>query len=178
MTAEKSSTSKTPHRTAARLTAHSSPGAGGHPNARPSRFTAFAQHTAHLVGRPGTFILAAAIIAVCALTGPLFGYSDTWQLVINTGTTIVTFLMVFLIQHTQNRDALAFQIKLDEMIIAMEGAENRMAGAEDLCNADLEALHDAYRKRASEALETLEKRRGTRRQPARGSQRPDRDSKS
>ena len=81
---------------------------------------------------------------------------------INTGTTIVTFLMVFLIQHTQNRDALAFQIKLDELIIAMEGAENRMAGAEDLCNADLEALHDAYRKRASEALETLEKRRGTR----------------
>ncbi len=81
---------------------------------------------------------------------------------INTGTTIVTFLMMFLIQHTQNRDALAFQIKLDEMIIAMEGAENRMAGAEDLCNADLEALHDAYRKRASEALETLEKRRGTR----------------
>ncbi len=155
-------TSKTPHRVAGRLAAHSSPGAGGYLHARPSRFTAFALHTAHLAGRPGTFILATAIIFVWAVTGPLFGYSDTWQLVINTGMTIVTFLMVFLIQHTQNRDSLAFQIKLDELIIAMEGAENRMAGAEDLCDADLEALHDAYRKRASEALETLEKRRGVR----------------
>ena len=140
--------------------------------------TRFANSVSRAAGRPLTFVICCGSIVLWAATGPLFGFSDTWQLAVNTSTTIITFLMVFLIQHTQNRDALAFQIKLDEMIIAMEGAENRMAGAEDLCNADLEALHDAYRKRASEALETLEKRRGTRRQPARGSQRPDRDSKS
>ena len=85
------------------------------------------------------------------MTGPLFGYSDTWQLVINTGTTIVTFLMVFLIQNTQNRDTLALQIKLDELIIAMRGAHNNMAAAEDLSDEDLEALHEAYRKRAEQA---------------------------
>ena len=127
---------------------------------KPSWFTVFAQKTAHLAGRPITFIVATATIVVWGITGPLFGYSDTWQLVINTGTTIVTFLMVFLIQNSQNRDSLAFQIKLDELIIAMKGAEDKMAGAEDLCDADLEALHDSYRKRASAALETLEKRRG------------------
>ena len=109
----------------------------------------FAQKTAHLAGRPVAFILAAATIVVWAVTGPLFGYSDTWQLVINTGTTIVTFLMVFLIQNSQNRDLLAFQIKLDELIIACTARGNEIAGAEDLCDADLEALHDAYRKRAS-----------------------------
>ena len=98
-------------------------------------------------------------IVVWAVTGPMFGYSDTWQLVINTGTTIVTFLMVFLIQNSQNRDALAFQLKLDELIIALEGAENRMAEVEDLCDEDLEALHDDYRKRAEEAQELLQGRR-------------------
>ena len=75
----------------------------------------------------------------------MFGFSDTWQLVINTGTTIVTFLMVFLIQNTQNRDTMAMQIKLDELIIAMHGAHNRVAAAEDMCDEDLEALHQAYR---------------------------------
>ena len=138
-----------------------SPGSAQPRNGRPNWFAVFAQHTAHLAGRPIAFLLATGTIVVWALSGPLFGYSDTWQLVINTGTTIVTFLMVFLIQNTQNRDSLAFQIKLDELIIAMKGAENRMAGAEDLSDADLEALHDAYRKRASKTLETLEKRRGT-----------------
>ena len=130
-----------------------------HKATKQSWFTLFAQKTAHLAGKPVAFLLATATIAVWAVTGPLFGYSDTWQLVINTGTTIVTFLMVFLIQNSQNRDSLAFQIKLDELIIAMKGAEDKMAGAEDLCDADLEALHDSYRKRASAALDTLEKRR-------------------
>lgn len=137
----------------------SSASSNGTNHARPSWFTLFAQHTAQLAGRPATFILAVAIIVVWAVSGPLFGFSDTWQLVINTGTTIVTFLMVFLIQHTQNRDALAFQLKLDELIIALEGAENKLAAAEDLCDEDLEALHEAYRKRAAETHEALTKRR-------------------
>jgi low affinity Fe/Cu permease len=128
-------------------------------NGKAGWFTTFAQKTAHLAGRPGTFMLASATIVVWAVTGPLFNYSDTWQLVINTSTTIVTFLMVFLIQHTQNRDTLALQVKLDELIIAVQGANNHLAGAEDLSDEDLEALHETYRKRATEALETLETRR-------------------
>ena len=142
--------------------AQCSPIAEARHNNKTGWFTAFAHKTAQLAGRPSAFMLAVATILVWAATGPLFGYSDTWQLVINTGTTIVTFLMVFLIQNSQNRDALAFQLKLDELIIAMEGAENRMAGAEDLCDEDLEAMHDQYRKRAAETLDTLEKRLGAR----------------
>jgi low affinity Fe/Cu permease len=130
-------------------------------NGKTGWFTLFAQKTAQIAGRPGAFILATAIIVVWGVTGPLFGYSDTWQLVINTGTTIITFLMVFLIQHTQNRDSLAFQVKLDELIIKLHGAGNELAGAEDLCDEDLEALHEKYRKRAAEAKDTLEKRRAT-----------------
>jgi low affinity Fe/Cu permease len=131
-------------------------------NGKTSWFTSFAQKTAHLAGKPATFMLAAATIVVWATTGPLFGYSDTWQLVINTGTTIVTFLMVFLIQNSQNRDSLAFQVKLDELIIKLHGAGNEIAGAEDLCDEDLEALHKTYRERAAHAHDTLEKRRTTR----------------
>ena len=107
-------------------------------------------------------MLATLVIVVWAVSGPLFGYSDTWQLVINTGTTIVTFLMVFLIQHTQNRDSLAIQVKLDELIIKLHGAGNELAGAEDLCDEDLEALHETYRKRAAQAHDALEKRRAAR----------------
>jgi low affinity Fe/Cu permease len=131
-------------------------------NKTPSLFTVFAQKTAQLAGRPITFMLAVVTIIVWAVTGPMFGYSDTWQLVINTGTTIVTFLMVFLIQNSQNRDSLAFQVKLDELIIKLHGAGNEIAGAEDLCDEDLEALHEAYKKRAAHAHETLEKRRAAR----------------
>jgi low affinity Fe/Cu permease len=138
------------------------PKTNGNGHTKPSWFTVFAQKTAQLAGRPGTFMLAVAIIAVWAVTGPVFGYSDTWQLVINTGTTIVTFLMVFLIQHTQNRDSLAFQVKLDELIIKLHGAGNELAGAEDLCDEDLEALHEKYRHLAAKSSETLEKRRATR----------------
>jgi low affinity Fe/Cu permease len=90
----------------------------------------------------------------------MFGYSDTWQLVINTSTTIVTFLMVFLIQHTQNRDTMAVQLKLSELIIAVKGAENKLAAAEDMTEEELEQLHEEYRERADETLDHLQKRRG------------------
>jgi low affinity Fe/Cu permease len=89
----------------------------------------------------------------------LFGYSDTWQLVINTSTTIVTFLMVFLIQSTQNRDTMALQVKLSELIIAVHGAQNRLANAEDLSEEELERLHKQYSGRAAATLDTLEERR-------------------
>jgi len=95
-------------------------------------FSRFAHATAHISGKAGAFILAVIVVVVWAATGPLFHYSDTWQLVINTSTTIVTFLMVFLIQNTQNRDTLALQVKLSELIIAVQGAKNRLATAEDL----------------------------------------------
>jgi low affinity Fe/Cu permease len=119
----------------------------------------FASKTSHLSGRPWAFALAVALIVVWAVTGPLFGFSDTWQLVINTGTTIITFLMVFLIQHTQNRDTLALQVKLAELIIAAHGAKNQIATAEDLSDEELEALHNAYCKRATETLDSLKARR-------------------
>jgi low affinity Fe/Cu permease len=119
----------------------------------------FALETSRLSGRPWTFALAVAVVVVWGVTGPLFGFSDTWQLVINTGTTIVTFLMVFLIQHTQNRDTLALQVKLAELIIAMRGAHNNVANAEEMSDDDLEALHEAYRKRATETLDSLKARR-------------------
>ncbi len=115
--------------------------------------------TAQLAGHPLAFLTAVTLVLVWALSGPLFGYSDTWQLVINTSTTIVTFLMVFLIQHTQNRDTLAAQLKLAELIIAVKGAENRLATAEDLSEKDLEDLHEDYRQRAEEALDHLNRRR-------------------
>jgi low affinity Fe/Cu permease len=99
------------------------------------------------------------LVIVWALTGPLFGFSDTWQLVINTSTTIVTFLMVFLIQHTQNRDTLAIQLKLSELIIAAQEAENKVAVAEDLSEDELERLHEQYRTRAEATLDHLNRRR-------------------
>ena len=124
-----------------------------------SPFQRFARATATASGRPAAFIGAVAVVVAWALTGPLFHYSDTWQLVINTSTTIVTFLMVFLIQHTQNRDSMALQLKLSELIIAMQGAENRLATAEDMTDEDLELQHEVYRRRAEETLEHLSRRR-------------------
>jgi low affinity Fe/Cu permease len=123
-------------------------------------FSEMACKTAHLAGKPVAFLTATFLVVVWACTGPLFGYSDTWQLVINTSTTIVTFLMVFLIQHTQNRDTMAVQLKLSELIIAVRGAENRLAAAEDMTEEDLERLHQEYRARADATLDHLEKRRG------------------
>jgi len=116
----------------------------------------------HWAGSSWGFGMALGTVIVWGVTGPLFRWSDTWQLVINTGTTIVTFLMVFLIQHTQNRDSLAIQVKLDELIIKLHGAGNELAGAEDLCDEDLEALHETYRRRAAQAHDALEKRRAAR----------------
>jgi low affinity Fe/Cu permease len=158
LTKAKPSTETKPSSTARRGNGKHAAPPNGHTD--PGLFTVFAQKTAHLAGKPVAFMLATLTIIVWAATGPLFGYSDTWQLVINTGTTIITFLMVFLIQNSQNRDSLAFQVKLDELIIKLHGAGNELAGAEDLCDEDLEALHETYRKRAAQAHETLEKRRG------------------
>ncbi len=100
------------------------------------------------------------IIILWAMTGPMFGFSDTWQLVINTCTTIVTFLMVFLIQNTQNRDILTVQLKLSELVLAMKGAKNSFAAIEDLTDEELQALHDECRARAEMTHEHLEERRG------------------
>ena len=97
-------------------------------------------------GTSMAFVLALAIVVVWLITGPLFGFSDTWQLVINTGTTIVTFLMVFLIQRAQNKDALALHLKLNEIVAAMEGASNRLIDVEDLSEAEIDALRKYYRK--------------------------------
>jgi low affinity Fe/Cu permease len=123
-------------------------------------FDSFARKTSMWCGKPVVFLAAVLIVVVWAVTGPIFGFSDTWQLVINTGTTIVTFLMVFLIQNTQNRDALAVQVKLADLIIAVEGAHNRLANAEELSEEDLEELHEQYRKQAQVAADALESRRG------------------
>src|SRR6201986_2564763 len=105
-------------------------------------FSRFAQKVASWTGNPIAFLLALAVVLVWIVTGPIFNYSDPWQLVINTGTTIVTFLMVFLIQNTQNRDILALQIKLAELIIAMHGAQNKLAAAEDMLDEELKDLRD------------------------------------
>jgi low affinity Fe/Cu permease len=121
-------------------------------------FSQFAHATSMWTGHPLAFLLAVAVVIVWAATGPLFGYSDTWQLVINTGTTIVTFLMVFLIQNTQNRDTMAIQLKLSELVLAMKGAENKFAAIEDLTDDELKALHDECRVRAEMTLSHLEKR--------------------
>ncbi len=103
-------------------------------------FTIVAGRIAALAGQPVTFIVAVLLIVAWALTGPVFGYSDTWQLIVNTSTTIVTFLMVFLIQNSQNRDAAALQAKLDELIRAVEGARNEFIGIEHRSDTEIEAI--------------------------------------
>ncbi len=107
-------------------------------------FSWAAQSTSRQCGRPLTFGIAFAIVVVWAISGPVFHYSDTWQLVINTGTTIITFLMVFLIQNTQNRDAAAVQLKLDELIRVSEAARNRLLTLEDLTEDELEQMKRAF----------------------------------
>jgi low affinity Fe/Cu permease len=114
-------------------------------------FAGFAKATAKQSGQPVTFALAALVIVVWAVTGPLFHFSDTWQLVINTGTTIVTFLMVFLIQNTQNRDSVAMQIKLDELLRAVKGAHTALANLEDLTEEELDQFKARYVRLAEEA---------------------------
>lgn len=114
-------------------------------------FHRFSAMTANATGSPFSFILAVCIIAVWGITGPSFGFSDTWQLVINTGTTIVTFLMVFLIQNTQNRDARAMHLKLDELIRAVKGARTELVDLEELTDEELELLETEFRRLHAES---------------------------
>jgi low affinity Fe/Cu permease len=131
-----------------------------------SWFTRFAKWTARAAGQPAAFMLAVSIILVWALTGPIFSFNDTWQLVINTGTTIVTFLMVFLIQNTQNRDSEAIQVKLDELIRAAEGADNALLDLEELEEKELDKIRDTYEKMAEQARKELKKRKTETEAPA------------
>jgi low affinity Fe/Cu permease len=108
----------------------------------------FATKVSEKAGSAWAFITALAIVIIWAASGPLFGFSDTWQLVINTGTTVVTFLMVFLIQRAQNKDTLAVQLKLNELVAAIDAASNRLISVEDLSEEELDVLHAHYRKLA------------------------------
>lgn len=123
----------------------------------PIHYSGFAKAASHFCGRPRTFVLAVAIIAIWIVTGPIFRFSDTWQLVINTGTTIITFLMVFLIQNTQNRDTAAIQIKLDELIRATQGAHNALLDLEELEDETLLAFRSKYQTLAGKARSNLER---------------------
>ncbi len=117
----------------------------------------FAKATSWATGHPVAFILAVCVIAAWLLTGPMFGYSDTWQLVINTGTTIITFLMVFLIQNTQNRDSMAMQIKMDELIRADKDAHNALLDLEELTDKELEMMRRQYEDLAERARVLIRK---------------------
>ena len=121
----------------------------------PGIFTRVAKGSARLMGRPLTFSVAVLLVFTWAVSGPYFGYSDTWQLTINTGTTIVTFLMVFLIQATQNRDAEAIQIKLDEIIRSMSGAHNALLDLEELEEDELMQMRENYLQLAERARRRL-----------------------
>ena len=121
------------------------------PTKSKSWFTRFTKWTARASGKSVTFVIAVLIIVAWAMTGPLFGFSDTWQLIINTGTTIITFLMVFLIQSTQNRDSEAMQVKLDELIHVMKGAQNALLDLEELEEEELDRIREGYQKIAERA---------------------------
>ncbi|NLH82856.1 MAG: low affinity iron permease family protein [Phyllobacteriaceae bacterium] len=122
----------------------------------PSRFGRFASKASMLAGRPATFVAACAVIVIWAVTGPIFHWSDTWQLVINTGTTIVTFLMVFVIQNAQNRDGMAIQVKLDELICATREARDHLVGIEDLDDTVVERLKREIEKTAERSARGAE----------------------
>jgi low affinity Fe/Cu permease len=125
------------------------------PTKSKSWFNRLAKWTARVAGRPSAFGLAVAVILVWIYTGPFFGFGDTWQLVINTGTTIVTFLMVFLIQNTQNLDSEAMQVKLDELIRAIEGAHNVLLDLEQLEEDELDGIREKYQRLAARARDDL-----------------------
>jgi low affinity Fe/Cu permease len=127
--------------------------------ARNAWYTRFAKWAATISGRPATFILALALIIVWVVTGPIFHFNDTWQLAINTATTILTFLMVFLIQNTQNRDTQAIQIKLDELIRSTQGAHNALLDLEELEDEQLHGFVKRYEMLAEEARSALERGR-------------------
>ena len=126
------------------------------PDNQVSACTRFAKWASRATGKPGAFIGAAGIVVLWALTGPIFEFSDTWQLVINTGTTIITFLMVFLIQNTQNRDTEAMQIKLDELIRAVGGAQNTVLDLEEMDESELDRIRAQYQELAEKARVKLE----------------------
>ncbi|KIQ35244.1 membrane protein [Variovorax paradoxus] len=125
-------------------------------------FASFANKIAHIAGSPATFLACVAMVVAWAVAGPFFGYSETWQLLINTGTTIVTFLMVFLIQNTQNRDGVALQTKLDELIRSSD-AQDEFMGIEKLTDHELSALHERCEAAAKRSHATLERTRAERR---------------
>ena len=130
---------------------------------RVSIFSRLAGWTAHATGHPIGFSIAVLVVLIWAITGPLFGFSDTWQLVINTGTTIVTFLMIFLVQNTQNRESAAMQLKLDELIRAVKGAHNTLLALENASDDEIRELRQHYEmlaKRARHALQNGEKDTG------------------
>jgi low affinity Fe/Cu permease len=122
-----------------------------------STFVRFAKATSRAAGRPSAFTLAVVVIAAWLITGPIFGFSDTWQLAINTGTTIVTFLMVFLIQNTQNRDSEAVQVKLDELIRATQGAHTALLDLEELEEVELDQIRSGYGRLAKDARDALQR---------------------
>ena len=122
-----------------------------------SWYSRFAKTAAHYCGRPPVFVLAVGVILVWIVTGPIFGFSDTWQLVINTGTTIITFLMVFLIQNTQNRDTEAIQVKLDELIRSTKGAHNALLDLEELEQETLDGFKAKYQALAGAARAELDR---------------------
>ena len=124
-------------------------------------FNLFATKTSTAAGQPLTFMIALLVVIVWAVTGPLFHYSDTWQLVINTGTTIVTFLMVFLIQNSQNRDGAAMQAKLDELLRAVDKAREQFIGIEHLTDQQIELLRTALERHAQEVKEKQSKKKTT-----------------
>jgi len=130
-----------------------------------SWFARFAKAISKAAGRPMAFLFALSIVALWAITGPIFDYSDTWQLVINTGTTVVTFLMVFLIQHTQNQDSQAMQVKLDELIRNTEGAHNVLLDLEELDEDELDEIRAAYTKLAAQAREGRREGKGDTNRP-------------
>jgi low affinity Fe/Cu permease len=121
-------------------------------------FSKFAQGASRVAGKPAAFLSAVGLVVGWALIGPFVGFSETWQLVINTATTIVTFLMVFLIQSSQNRDTLALQVKLAELILHMPGAPNQLADAEDMSEKQLEHLHERYKSRARGRMRKIGRR--------------------
>jgi low affinity Fe/Cu permease len=124
----------------------------------PGPFVRFSHKVAHIAGRPLTFATACILILLWAITGPVFHFSETWQLVVNTATTIITFLMVFVLQNTQNRDGEAVQAKLDELIYALQGADNKFVGAEQLSDKELHALREKLMQQCDAANRELERR--------------------
>ena len=131
-----------------------------------AQFVRFAHGVSRVSGQPVTFAVAVALILVWAVSGPLFGFSETWQLVVNTATTIITFLMVFVLQNTQNRDGEAIQAKLDELVFALKGADNQFVAAEKLSDEDLKRLRELLVNRVKQASEELQDRGEPVKEPA------------